>query len=55
MNINPPKNKDIWIGFSNAIPEPASLVTDSVNIERVSSYKLLGVWHQDNLIWNKKW
>jgi hypothetical protein len=53
MNINPPKNKDMWIGFSNAIPEPASLVTDSVNIERVSSYKLLGVWHQDNLIWNR--
>ncbi len=43
----------MWICFSNAIPEPAPLVMDSVNIERVSSYKLLGVWHQDNLKWNR--
>ena len=43
----------MWICFSNAIPEPAPLVMDSVNIERVSSYKLLGMWHQDNLKWNR--
>jgi hypothetical protein len=43
----------MWICFSNTIPEPAPLVMDSVNIERVSSYKLLGVWHQDNVIWNR--
>ncbi len=43
----------MWFFFSNAIPEPAPLVADSVNIERVSSYKLLGVWHQDNLKWNR--
>ena len=53
MKINPQKTKDMWICFSNAIPEPAPLVMDSVNIERVSSYKLLGVWHQDNLKWNR--
>jgi hypothetical protein len=53
MKINPQKNKDMWICFSNAIPEPAPLVMDSVNIERVSSYKLLGMWHQDNLKWNR--
>ena len=29
------------------------LVMDSVNTERVSSYKLLGVWHQGNLKWNR--
>ena len=50
---NPQKTKDMWTCFSNAIPEPAPLVMDSVNIERVSSYKLLGVWHQDNLKWNR--
>ncbi len=53
MKINPQKTKDMWICFSNAIPEPAPLVMDSVNIERISSYKLLGVWHQDNLKWNR--
>ena len=42
----------MWICFSNAIPEPAPFDMDSVNIERVSSYKLLGVWHQDDLKWN---
>ncbi len=29
----PRKNKDMWICFSNAIPEPAPPVMDSVNIQ----------------------
>ena len=44
------KKKDMWICFNSAIPEPAPLAMgDEVPvIERVSSHKLLGVWHQDN-------
>ena len=42
----------MWICFS-AIPEPALLTMGDEVIERVSSHKLLGVWHQDNLKWNR--
>ena len=53
MQIKPQKTKDMWIRFNKSIPEPAPLVLDNVIIERVSSFKLLGVWHQDNLKWHR--
>ena len=43
----------MWICFSIAIPEPAPLAVRDEIIERVSSHKLLGVWYQDNLKWNR--
>ena len=46
MRINPDKTKDMWICFNNAIPTPALLTLDGAVEERVSSHKLLGVWHR---------
>ena len=53
MTINPKKTKDMWICFSNALSEPALLVMGDDTIERVTAHKLLRVWHQDNLKWNR--
>ena len=53
MTINPKKTKDMWICFSNALSQPAPLVKGDDPIERVSAHKLLGVWYQDNLKWNR--
>ena len=40
------------IYFGNRIPEPPALTTCEEMIERFCSFKMLGVWHQDNLKWN---
>ena len=40
------------IYFGNRIPEPPALTTCEEMIERFFSFKMLGVWHQDNLKWN---
>ena len=42
----------MWIYFRDCIPEPPPLTTGGEIIERVSSFKLLGVWHQNNMRWN---
>ena len=42
----------MWICFKDVIPEPPSLMIGNDVIERVNSFKLLGVWIQDNLKWN---
>ena len=53
MILNSKKSKDMWIYFGNRIAEPSfPLTTGGEMIERVSSFKLLGVWHQNNLKWN---
>ena len=53
MILNSKKSKGMWIYFGNRIAEPSSpLTTGGEMIERVSSFKLLGVWHQNNLKWN---
>ena len=52
MILNSTKTKDMWICFRDCIPEPPPLKIGSDTIERVSSFKLLGVWHQNNLKWN---
>ena len=46
MALNSKKTKDMWICFRDCIPEPPPLSIDGEIIERRSSYKLLGVWHQ---------
>ena len=43
----------MWICFSELIVEPPSIHIGDVVIERVNVFKLLGVWLQDNLKWNK--
>jgi hypothetical protein len=44
MKLNAKKTKDMWICFKDAIPEPPSLVIGNDTIERVSLFKLLGLW-----------
>ena len=52
MVLNSKKTKDMWICFKDVIPEPPSLMIGNNVIERVNSFKLLGVWIQDNLEWS---
>ena len=65
MSLNTTKTKDIWICFlsvgtseperlklSNVTSEPERLKLSNVEIERVPTFKLLGVWQQENLRWN---
>ena len=51
MQLNPKKTKDMWICFRNDIEPPPLLTLGNDIIERVTSFKLLGVWHQNNLKW----
>ncbi|CAB4012084.1 RNA-directed DNA polymerase from mobile element jockey [Paramuricea clavata] len=46
------KTKDMWICFKAAIPEPPSLKIGNDTIERVNSFKLLGLWINNTLKWN---
>ena len=52
MTINAKKTKDIWISFTDAIPEPPRFCIGNEPIERVNVFKLLGVSVQNNLKWN---
>ncbi|CAB4018988.1 RNA-directed DNA polymerase from mobile element jockey, partial [Paramuricea clavata] len=52
MAINAKKTKDMWISFTDAIPEPPRLRIGNELIERVNAFKLLGVSFQNNLKWN---
>ncbi len=52
MALNAKKTKDMWISFTDAIPEPPRLRFGNEFIERVNVFKLLGVSFQKNLKWN---
>ena len=52
MTINAKKTKNIWISFTDAVPEPPRLCIGNEPIERVNVFKLLGVSVQNNLKWN---
>ena len=52
MALNSKKTKDMWICFHDCISEPPPLTIGGETIERTSSFKLLGVWHQNTLKWN---
>ena len=43
MQLNPKKTKDMWICFGNDIEPPPLLTLGNDIIERVTSFKLLGV------------
>ena len=56
MILNSKKTKDMWMYLGNRLleacpPPPPTLTSCGEMIERVSSFKLLGVWQQDNLKW----
>ena len=40
------------VSFLNSIPEPPPFVIGNELAERVSTFKLLRVWYQNNLKWN---
>ena len=52
MVLNPKKTKDMWISFTDSIPEPPRIRIGDEEIERVDSFKLLGVLCQNDLKWN---
>ena len=52
MVLNPRKTKDMWICFTDSIPEPPRIRIGDEEIERVDSFKLLGVLCQNDLKWN---
>ncbi|CAB3983437.1 Hypothetical predicted protein [Paramuricea clavata] len=52
MKLNAKKTKDKWICFKAAIPEPPHLKIGDDTIERVKSFKLLGLWIDNTLKWN---
>ena len=52
MKLNTKKTKDMWICFGKSIPQPPNLYIGDVMIERVNSFKLLGVSCQSNMKWN---
>ena len=53
MVLNSSKTKDMWITFKD-MPEPSVITALENNlIERVSKFKLQGVYYQENLKWNR--
>ena len=54
MIINAKKTKDMWIRFFELIDESPNIHIGGEIIERLNVFKLLGVWLQDNLKWNKR-
>ena len=53
MELNPKKTKDMWICFTDSVQEPPPIQIGDDIIERVKTFKLLGVWCQDDLKWNE--
>ena len=52
MLLNSKKTKDMWISLCKNSIEPDLLQINDSCFKRVSRFKLLGVWQQDNLCWN---
>ena len=52
MELNAKKTKDMWITFKKSCPIPAPINIGPTELERVSEFKLLGVYVQNDLKWN---
>ena len=52
MELNAKKTKDMWITFKKSCPIPAPINIGPTELERVSEFKLLGVYVQSDLKWN---
>ena len=52
MQLNPAKCKEMLICFKRKTPTITNITIDNSPIERVSSYKLLGLIISSNLKWN---
>jgi hypothetical protein len=53
MALNPKKTKDMWISFTDSIPEPPRIQVNDEEVERVNSFKLLGLSCQNDRKWNE--
>jgi hypothetical protein len=49
MALNPKKTKDLWISFTDSIPEPPRIQINDKEVERLNSFKLLGLSCQNDL------
>ena len=52
MELNVKKTKDMWITFKKSCPIPTPINIGPTELERVSEFKLLGVYVQNDLKWN---
>ena len=52
MLLNPKKTMKMWILFYKNSIKPDFLRINYSCLERISKFKLLGAWQQDNLCWN---
>ena len=52
MELNAKKAKDMWITFKKSCPTSPPTSIRPTELERVSEFKLLGVYVQNNLKWN---
>ena len=50
--LNSKTKQQYMVSFLNSIPEPPPFVIGNELAERVSTFKLLRVWYQNNLKWN---
>ena len=53
MVLNPKKTNDIWICFTDSIPQSPRIQIKNEEVERVKSFKLLGTTCQNDLKWNE--
>ena len=52
MELNAKKTKDMWITFKKSCPTAPPISIGPSELERVSEFKLLGVYVQNDLKWN---
>ena len=53
MKLNPTKCKEMLVSFQKVLPDIPQITIGDGKFERVSSYKLLGVYVSNNLTWNE--
>ena len=53
MVLNPKKTKDLWICFTDSIPEPPRIQIKNKGVETVKRFKLLGTTCRNDLKWNE--
>ena len=52
MKLNPAKCKEMLMCFKRSLPDIPNILIEDKQLERVSTYKLLGVHISNDLTWN---